>query len=98
MGIEADVHRQILGFKESANALRVVLNNLYNRGSQEVLLGVFDGLTGWIQHFGKYIRRPMYSTGKNYNEHFEKRVIRGFGNHKAKKKLNVVSFSGLFYH
>ena len=45
MGIEADVHRQILGFKESANGLRVVLNNLYNRGSQEVLLGVFDGLT-----------------------------------------------------
>jgi len=45
MGIEADVHRQTLGFKECANGLRVVLNNLYNRGSQEVLLGVFDGLT-----------------------------------------------------
>lgn len=50
MGIDEDGHRQILGFyiggQESANGWRDVLNDLYNRGAQEVLLGVFDGLPG----------------------------------------------------
>ncbi|MEK4510060.1 IS256 family transposase [Paenibacillus sp. FSL K6-2524] len=50
MGIDEDGHRQILGFyvggQESANGWRDVLNDLYNRGAQEVPLGVFDGLPG----------------------------------------------------
>jgi len=50
MGIDEDGHRQILGFyvggQESANGWRDVLKDLYNRGAQEVLLGVFDGLPG----------------------------------------------------
>lgn len=50
MGIDEDGHRQILGFyvggQESANGWRDVLYDLYNRGAQEVLLGVFDGLPG----------------------------------------------------
>lgn len=50
MGIDEDGHRQILGFyvggQESANGWREVLKDLYNRGVQEVLLGVFDGLPG----------------------------------------------------
>jgi putative transposase len=50
MGIDEDGHRQILGFyvggKESANGWRDVLKDLYKRGAQEVLLGVFDGLPG----------------------------------------------------
>jgi putative transposase len=50
MGIDEDGHRQILGFyvggQESANGWKDVLINLYNRGVQEVLLGVFDGLPG----------------------------------------------------
>ncbi|MDQ0194360.1 IS256 family transposase [Paenibacillus wynnii] len=50
MGIDEDGHRQILGFyvggQESSNGWREVLKDLYNRGAQEVLLGVFDGLPG----------------------------------------------------
>ncbi|MCR8635875.1 IS256 family transposase, partial [Paenibacillus sp. N5-1-1-5] len=50
MGIDEDGHRQILGFyvggQESANGWRDVLKDLYKRGVQEVLLGVFDGLPG----------------------------------------------------
>lgn len=50
MGIDEHGHRQILGFyiggQESSNGWREVLKDLYNRGVQEVLLGVFDGLPG----------------------------------------------------
>lgn len=50
MGIDEKGHRQILGFyvggQESANGWRDVLKDLYRRGAQEVLLGVFDGLPG----------------------------------------------------
>lgn len=50
MGIDEDGHRQILGFyvggQESANGWRDVLKDLYRRGAQEVLVGVFDGLPG----------------------------------------------------
>ncbi|WP_150270659.1 IS256 family transposase, partial [Paenibacillus tepidiphilus] len=50
MGIDTEGHRQILGFyvggQESANGWREVLKDLYDRGAQEVLLGVFDGLPG----------------------------------------------------
>ncbi|QHT59674.1 IS256 family transposase [Paenibacillus lycopersici] len=50
MGIDEEGHRQILGFyvggQESANGWRDVLKDLYSRGVQEVLLGVFDGLPG----------------------------------------------------
>jgi transposase-like protein len=50
MGIDEDGHRQILGFyvggQESSNGWRDVLKDLYKRGAQEVLLGVFDGLPG----------------------------------------------------
>jgi len=50
MGINDEGYRQILGFyiggQESANGWRDVLKDLYERGAQEVLLGVFDGLPG----------------------------------------------------
>lgn len=50
MGIDEEGHRQILGFyvggQESSNGWRDVLKDLYRRGAQEVLLGVFDGLPG----------------------------------------------------
>lgn len=50
MGIDEEGHRQILGFyvggQESSNGWRDVLKDLYRRGVQEVLLGVFDGLPG----------------------------------------------------
>lgn len=50
MGIDEAGQRQILGFyvggQESSNGWREVLKDLYSRGAQEVLLGVFDGLPG----------------------------------------------------
>ncbi|BFH64774.1 IS256 family transposase [Paenibacillus azoreducens] len=50
MGIDDEGRRQILGFyvggHESSNGWRDVLKDLYRRGAQEVLLGVFDGLPG----------------------------------------------------
>ncbi|RXZ82901.1 IS256 family transposase [Paenibacillaceae bacterium] len=55
MGIDEDGHRQILGFyvggQESANGWREVLKDLYKRGATEVLLGVFDGLSGLEEAF-----------------------------------------------
>ncbi|MFF2091824.1 IS256 family transposase [Paenibacillus sp. NPDC058174] len=55
MGIDEDGHRQILGFyvggQESANGWRDVLKDLHQRGAQEVLLGVFDGLPGLEEAF-----------------------------------------------
>jgi transposase-like protein len=55
MGIDEDGHRQILGFyvggQESANGWREVLKDLYSRGATEVLLGVFDGLSGLEEAF-----------------------------------------------
>jgi putative transposase len=55
MGINTSGHRQILGFyiggNESANGWKDVLNDLYRRGAKEVLLGVFDGLTGLEEAF-----------------------------------------------
>lgn len=59
MGITEDGYRQILGFyvggHESANGWKDVLKDLYRRGVQEVLLGVFDGLPGLEDAF-----REMY--------------------------------------
>ena len=50
LGIDEEGQRQILGFyvggQESSNGWREVLKDLYDRGAQEVLLGVFDGLPG----------------------------------------------------
>lgn len=55
MGIDENGHRQILGFyvggQESSNGWREVLKDLYSRGAQEVLLGVFDGLPGLGEAF-----------------------------------------------
>ncbi|WP_337099900.1 IS256 family transposase [Paenibacillus sp. YIM B09110] len=55
MGIDEDGRRQILGFyiggQESSNGWREVLKDLYSRGVQEVLLGVFDGLPGLEEAF-----------------------------------------------
>lgn len=57
MGIDEEGRRQILGFyvggQESANGWSDVLKDLYQRGVQEVLLGVFDGLTGLEEAFRK---------------------------------------------
>lgn len=50
MGINEQGCRQILGFyiggQESSNGWKDILKDLYRRGAQEVLLGVFDGLPG----------------------------------------------------
>lgn len=50
MGINEQGYRQILGFyiggQESAHGWKEILQDLYRRGAQEVLLGVFDGLPG----------------------------------------------------
>lgn len=55
MGIDEEGCRQILGFyiggQESSNGWREVLKDLYNRGATEVLLGVFDGLSGLEEAF-----------------------------------------------
>lgn len=55
MGIDDEGHREILGFyvggQESSNGWRDVLKDLYKRGVQEVLLGIFDGLPGLEQAF-----------------------------------------------
>jgi putative transposase len=57
MGINEQGHRQILGFyiggQESSNGWFEILQDLYRRGAQEVLLGVFDGLTGLEDAFRK---------------------------------------------
>lgn len=50
VGITEDGYRELLGFyvggKESALGWRDILEDLYRRGLEEVLLGVFDGLPG----------------------------------------------------
>ncbi|MUT66967.1 IS256 family transposase [Paenibacillus sp. NEAU-GSW1] len=55
MGIDEDGYRQILGFYvggiESAHGWKELLQGLYRRGATEVLLGVFDGLTGLEEAF-----------------------------------------------
>lgn len=55
MGIDEEGHRQILGFyiggQESSNGWFEILQNLYKRGAQEILLGVFDGLPGLEEAF-----------------------------------------------
>jgi len=55
MGIDEKGNRQILGFyvggQESATGWREVLKDLYKRGATEVLLGVFDGLSGLEEAF-----------------------------------------------
>ncbi|OAS26021.1 IS256 family transposase [Paenibacillus oryzisoli] len=57
MGINEEGYREILGFyiggKESSNGWRDVLKDLYRRGVEEVLLGVFDGLQGLEDVFKK---------------------------------------------
>ncbi|WP_269411063.1 IS256 family transposase [Lentibacillus daqui] len=50
IGVNEDGYREILGFyvggKESSLGWKEILKDLYERGAQEVLLGVFDGLPG----------------------------------------------------
>lgn len=50
LGVDEDGYRDILGFyvggTESSLGWRDILQDIYNRGATEVLLGVFDGLTG----------------------------------------------------
>ncbi len=50
VGVTEDGFREILGFyvdgQESALGWKTILNDLYHRGLEEVLLGVFDGLPG----------------------------------------------------
>lgn len=50
MGVSEEGHREILGFyvggRESALGWQNILADLYTRGLQQVLLGVFDGLSG----------------------------------------------------
>lgn len=55
VGITEEGSREILGFyvggQESSFGWREVLEDLYNRGAKEVLLGVFDGLSGLSDAF-----------------------------------------------
>lgn len=55
MGIDEDGYRQILGFHvgghESAHGWKEFLQDLYQRGAREILLGVFDGLVGLEEAF-----------------------------------------------
>lgn len=50
LGIDQYGHREILGFyvggTESATGWQEILDDLKNRGLEEVLLGIFDGLSG----------------------------------------------------
>jgi len=50
IGVSEDGYREILGFyvggQESSLGWKEILSDLYNRGVEEVLLGVFDGLPG----------------------------------------------------
>ncbi|MED1276496.1 IS256 family transposase, partial [Bacillus paranthracis] len=50
LGITLEGKREILGFyvggRESASGWREILENLHERGVKNVLLGIFDGLTG----------------------------------------------------
>ncbi|WP_234293388.1 IS256 family transposase [Fictibacillus sp. FJAT-27399] len=55
LGITLEGKREILGFfvggRESANGWRSILEELYQRGVQRVLLGIFDGLSGLEEAF-----------------------------------------------
>lgn len=55
MGIDEEGYRQILGFYvggiESAHGWKELLQNLHHRGATDILLGVFDGLTGLEEAF-----------------------------------------------
>ncbi|QWC21222.1 IS256 family transposase [Bacillus haikouensis] len=50
LGISPEGHREVLGFyiggRESSNGWSEILNDLRERGVEQVLLGVFDGLSG----------------------------------------------------
>jgi putative transposase len=58
LGITPEGHREVLGFyvggRESSNGWSEILNNLRERGVEEVLLGVFDGLSGLEDAFLRY--------------------------------------------
>jgi putative transposase len=51
LGVNEEGFRKILDFfvggQESAHVWQEILQQLYNRGVKEVLLGVFDGLLGF---------------------------------------------------
>ncbi len=55
LGVNEEGYREILDFfvggQESAYRWQEILHNLYKRGLQEVLLGVFDGLPGLEEAF-----------------------------------------------
>ena len=55
LGVNEEGYREILDFfvggKESAYGWQEILQQLYNRGVKEVLLGVFDELTGLEEAF-----------------------------------------------
>ncbi|MFD2076970.1 IS256 family transposase [Geobacillus jurassicus] len=55
LGVNEEGYREILDFfvggQESAYGWREILQNLYQRGVKEVLLGVFDGLPGLEEAF-----------------------------------------------
>lgn len=50
IGMTEEGYREILGFymggQENALSWREILRDLYDRGTEEILLGVFDGLPG----------------------------------------------------
>lgn len=82
MGINEEGIREILGFyvggRESATGWQDVLADLYTRGVKEVLLGVFDGLSGLEEAF-----RAVYP--KADVQHCVVHKVRNALNHVRKK-------------
>lgn len=82
MGVNEDGMREIIGFyvggRESATGWQDVLTDLYTRGAKEVLLGVFDGLSGLEDAF-----RAVYP--KADVQHCVVHKIRNALNHVRKK-------------
>lgn len=63
MAIDEEGYRQVLGFivggNESAHGWNTFLQKLYQRGATEILLGVFDGLTGLEDAFHSAFTRKL---------------------------------------
>lgn len=82
MGVNEDGIREMLGFyvggRESATGWQDVLADLYTRGAKEVLLGVFDGLSGLEDAF-----RAVYP--KADVQHCVVHKVRNALNHVRKK-------------
>lgn len=82
LGVTEEGNREILGFyvggQESSLGWRNILHDLYSRGVQEVLLGVFDGLPGLEEAFKSVypladVQRCVVHKVRNTLNHVRKR-------------------------